>query len=135
MEESAVLGLVAAVALGTAVIMRRRREMRDEARLRRERLAYHAVTIRPRGNGCAAVMRIKGLRFLGREAPLLPLRTCSAAECNCVYVHYEDRRAHSRRDVYMSEIYRRPAVAVERRSARGRRLSDRLEVLPAPQTP
>ena len=52
---------------------------------------YPAVSIRCAG-GCEAAQNLKGHRFLGNEAPALPLETCSAQTCSCRYVHHVDRR-------------------------------------------
>jgi hypothetical protein len=44
-------------------------------------------------------MALRAKRFLARDAPVLPLQGCTlSAACNCIYRHYTDRRAGSRRD-------------------------------------
>ena len=52
---------------------------------------YSAVSIRCAGP-CEAALSVKGQRFLGSEAPALPLQGCSAETCHCRYVHHVDRR-------------------------------------------
>ena len=54
---------------------------------------YHAVSIKPGAYSCSAVNRMAGQRFLASQAPDLPLRDCDAAECDCHFVHHDDRRS------------------------------------------
>ena len=70
---------------------------------------YHCVEIRARGEGCAAVRRLAGKRFLSAEAPLIPLMGCSVGACACTYKHYNDRRREDRRDPYGSRNRPPPA--------------------------
>lgn len=61
---------------------------------------FHAVAVSPGRNGaCAAAMTCAGKRFLAMNAPTLPLRGCDAAQCQCRYVHYDDRRQDDGRRV------------------------------------
>jgi len=54
---------------------------------------YHAVSVQC-GPACAATsLTLEGRRFLSAEAPVLPQPTCSPANCQCRYVHHDDRRA------------------------------------------
>jgi len=58
---------------------------------------FPAVTIVPGPRACAAAKALAGQRFLSREAPALPLKDCGSAQCECHYVHYDDRRKGGRR--------------------------------------
>jgi hypothetical protein len=58
---------------------------------------YHAVSIEFSGNACEAAEAMAGRRFLSTAAPKLPLPDCHALECECRFVHYQDRRAHKDR--------------------------------------
>jgi hypothetical protein len=87
---------------------------------------WSAVRIVTHGAACARATSLNDKRFLGREAPALPLKGCTlASACNCMYKHYVDRRSGPRRD---DDVPGRRAIKVkmpvERRSARGRRRSD-----------
>ncbi len=86
---------------------------------------YHAVSVQC-GPACAATsLTLEGRRFLSAEAPVLPQPTCSPANCQCRYVHHDDRRAGFDRreyDVWNSILTADPVV--ERRRNRGRRTSD-----------
>jgi hypothetical protein len=85
---------------------------------------FHAVSIIPGPNACAASYRFTGHRFLSRQAPKLPLPTCDAFHCTCRFKHHEDRRAGLRRrsDIgLMSGHYPGP----ERRQRGGRRSTDK----------
>ncbi len=53
---------------------------------------YSAVSIDCSGAECEAAKAIHGVRFLGREAPSLPLSECSSPTCECKYSHHPDRR-------------------------------------------
>ena len=59
---------------------------------------YHAVSIRPGLECCEAAKRLKGKRLLSKSAPSLPLPECRAADCQCTYEHFADRRLDDRRD-------------------------------------
>jgi hypothetical protein len=85
---------------------------------------FHAVSIIPGEDACAAAYRFTGRRFLSAHAPRLPLPTCDAPHCTCRYKHHKDRRAGPRRrgEVGMMVAYYSGA---ERRRSRGRRATDR----------
>lgn len=53
---------------------------------------FRAVSVRSSGNGCDAVRALRGQRFLGHEAPNIPLADCDAPRCGCRYEHHSDRR-------------------------------------------
>ncbi|HUL12696.1 MAG TPA: hypothetical protein VLU73_11075 [Methylococcaceae bacterium] len=61
---------------------------------------FHAVTIECGMDCCEAVNKLKDKRLLSNEAPLLPLPACDAAQCDCRYVHFNDRRDDDRRHPY-----------------------------------
>jgi hypothetical protein len=87
---------------------------------------YPAVSIRCAG-GCEAAQSIKGRRFLGAEAPALPLENCTAETCHCRYVHHVDRRTGilDRRRVRGQDDESLPTPdRVDQREGRGRRASD-----------
>jgi hypothetical protein len=87
--------------------------------------AHHAVSIVPGSRCCEEARQLRGKRFLSREAPQLPLKTCGRADCACRYEHHPDRRGGARRLADMG-------VAVDgwievdkrTRSKRGRRKGD-----------
>jgi hypothetical protein len=55
---------------------------------------WHAVSIFPGNNCCAAARELTGTRFLSSETPpTLPLKGCSQLACTCRYRHHDDRRA------------------------------------------
>jgi len=58
---------------------------------------FHAVSIKYAGRACAAAKNLSGRRFLATAAPKLPLSDCDILDCNCRFVHHEDRRAHKDR--------------------------------------
>ncbi|MCP4187846.1 MAG: hypothetical protein GY763_09635 [Gammaproteobacteria bacterium] len=71
----------------------------------------------------AAVMRNK--IFLAAEAPQFPLARCDKKDCNCKYVHLEDRRdGDDRRQTteYNNQIF--DLHQQNRRKTRGRRVTD-----------
>lgn len=57
---------------------------------------FHAVSIDPAMGSCAAAQSVRSQRFLSEDAPSLPLLDCSAAQCQCRYMHFPDRRSGSR---------------------------------------
>ena len=86
---------------------------------------YSAVTIDfGKSDACPAVMRIFGQRFLGEDAPALPLFDCTAEVCSCTFRHYDDRRAGPRR-AYEKSVVSKLYGGIENRSEpRGRRLKN-----------
>ena len=85
---------------------------------------FHAVSIAPGEQACAAAYRSTGQRFLSRQAPKLPLPTCDAFHCTCRFQHHKDRRSGPRRrdDIgLMSGRY----PGSERRRTGGRRSTDK----------
>lgn len=88
---------------------------------------YHAVGIVPGPRCCAHARALQGQRFLSRDAPSLPLRGCTSADCTCHYEHFDDRRKRPRRardmgvavDGWVEEDRR------ETDNPRGRRKTDR----------
>jgi hypothetical protein len=89
---------------------------------------WSAVRIATRGETCAKAQALRDKRLLARDAPALPLKGCTmSAACNCMYRHYADRRAASRRDAcgHAAGIgMPAPGTPAERRAARGRRGAD-----------
>ena len=89
---------------------------------------YSAVSIRCAGP-CEAALSVKGQRFLGSEAPALPLQGCSAETCQCRYVHHVDRRTgildrRSNRAEAEGEASSPNSQQQDQREGRGRRASD-----------
>lgn len=111
------------VCLGFA---RRGNGVRPVSASRDRRRAFHAVAIRPAANPCSAARMAYGKRYLSTEAPGIPLPGCDCGNCTCVYVHFEDRRAHQRRDGYLHRAYVEGERKQERRIRVGRRKADRL---------
>ena len=58
---------------------------------------FHAVSVVPGPVCCAAAKEMDGKRFLSKSAPVLPLKACDRASCQCRYEHHEDRRKGPRR--------------------------------------
>ena len=58
---------------------------------------FHAVSIRSGLDPCEPVKKLKGKRLLSKNAPSLPLPDCGAADCQCWYEHFADRRIDDRR--------------------------------------
>jgi hypothetical protein len=84
---------------------------------------YHAVTIEPCNNPCAESLRRSGERFLAASAPMLPLRGCTSATCQCKYAHYNDRRSARDRRVLTHTPYAHK-MSDRRTTGGGRRVTD-----------
>jgi len=84
---------------------------------------YHAVSVLPGTDACAAAYRFSGQRFLSRQAPRLPLPSCDAATCGCRFKHHKDRRSGPRRNSDVGMIMTGYSGR-ERRKSRGRRATD-----------
>ena len=73
-----------------------RPEERQDRRISRspkDTSKYHAVSIKAGAYSCAAANKVAGQRFLAAEAPSLPLPDCDATDCECHFLHHNDRRA------------------------------------------
>lgn len=93
-----VLLLLALLLLALWLLIRLRRGGAEEPTMRETTPAapaseFHAVSIKVTGMACAAAKQLTGQRFLATEAPRLPLPGCTAADCNCRFVHHKDRRS------------------------------------------
>ncbi len=93
------IALVAVLLLLWYLLMRRsaRSEISEQPRLERREAhssgEFHAVSIKFDADACLHAKALQGRRFLAREAPALPLKSCDADECKCRFVHHDDRRS------------------------------------------
>jgi len=127
MDAAMFFALVAGATLVGVVLMLMRREQEEGMPVRDNpyKASYHAVCIQSGNQACEAARHVRGRRFLAAEAPRLPMPSCSRAECNCVYVHFDDRRVRNRRDVYANKSYMiGEQDQEERRQVTGRRKTD-----------
>jgi hypothetical protein len=63
---------------------------------------YRAVAIKPGGSPCGAVLELADQPFLVNKVPLLPLKDCGKASCDCAYQRLDDRREEDRRHPFGS---------------------------------
>lgn len=98
-----VMMLILVLLLVIWLYVRQRQEKSSSATTRKAKprakksTPYHAVVIKFSQNGCAAAKAIAGRRFLATEAPTLPLPECDVSNCDCHFVHFDDRRARQDR--------------------------------------
>jgi len=91
---------------------------------------YSAVSIRCAAGACAGAQSLEGQRYLGDEAPVLPLEECTSSRCDCRYQHHVDRRTgnNDRRTVKSEEQDFALAFGnTDLREGLGRRASDWLK--------
>jgi hypothetical protein len=68
---------------------------------------------------------LTGQIFLSREAPSLPLETCTEEDCRCHYIFLNDRRTGTDRRIKMGKLDEfMPNIGISRRSLAGRRATD-----------
>ncbi len=83
---------------------------------------HRAVSVCPGVVSCHAVRQHGETRFLSGDAPLLPLRECDQAKCECIYEHYDDRRVDGdRRNTYAAYSGFDPMQGKEERRDRNER--------------
>lgn len=124
-----VLGIVVVV-LAVGIWLWQRSKTRSKATTRR--VSYRCVGVQPADPvvACEVVKSMSGRRFLPGQAPNLPLAGCSAARCNCKYVHFDDRRSGERREDRGAQVRKLQSLDwAERRYGRGRRKTDRRGML------
>ena len=97
---------------------------RREAARPKEDTRFRAVSIRPGDDSCEAARQFGNMRFLCAKAPRLPVPECTAAVCNCRYVHFSDRRSGQDRRRTYDWTRERDLGVVNRRSSGGRRSTD-----------
>jgi hypothetical protein len=87
---------------------------------------FHAVSIVAGSRACAEARALEEgqKRYLSRQAPVLPLKNCNCATCECRYVHHEDRRKGPRRTRDFGVSIAGYEGPENRKVKRGRRKSD-----------
>ena len=91
---------------------------------------YRATLVTSKDGACDAAKAIAGTMFLDSEGvtPGLPLSDCDVSQCECRYVHRDDRRDSDDDDrrlpAVRTELYDRTGNINRRQSSRGRRRSD-----------
>lgn len=85
---------------------------------------YRAVSISYDEQACQAAKELSDEKYLTGSTPTLPLQNCDLEQCNCRYVHHDDRRneVNERRDLQTNEA--KEEQEEERRNANGRRRTD-----------
>ena len=105
-----------------------RKEVTSRVKVASQAIArYPAVSIQCSGTECQAARGIQGIRFLGMDAPSLPLNDCTSPRCNCKYYHYSDRRSgHLERRVLACSTEEELTFSSrnDQRAGLGRRASD-----------
>lgn len=84
---------------------------------------FRAVSVRIGSDSCGAARLLSDNRFLGNEAPGLPLAECDVDQCQCRYEHHADRRDVAGRRFPYTRLggMGGDALGEERRSTRDRR--------------
>ena len=125
-----VLVLILALLLAITWLLRKRAESAKSGRKtslfrKGDTKEYHGVSIVLSDSACAAAEELSGRRFLATAAPKLPLPGCDAAECNCRFAHYQDRRAgKDRRNPFSPGVIGSGAGQSELRDGSDRRSDD-----------
>jgi len=114
--------VVIAVAAGSLWLVKRRRR-KAEAPGQPAAARFGAVEIQARQGACEAANRLRGRRYLAKEAPALPLPDCTSPQCSCAFVKLSDRRTDDRR-IEHSGLGASLFLANNRRNRIGRRDSD-----------
>ena len=85
---------------------------------------FQAIAIFRGAQCCDMARRFSEHRFLAKDVPPLPLQQCTMADkCTCTYLRFKDRRGVQRRAVDFGSAAR-STVRNERRSFKGRRVTD-----------
>lgn len=90
----------------------------------RQRTRWRAVKVAPGLIACDAAEKLSGRVFLASESPHLPLGNCAQANCQCKYVHLDDRRSGGDRRIDLGSLGAYlPQDQSERRRGADRRAS------------
>ena len=86
---------------------------------------WRSVKVAPGAAHCEYASILSGKVFLLSEAPPLPLVNCNEANCNCRYIHLDDRRSGiDRRDRLDAPAHQPSPAQTDRRRRGGRRAAD-----------
>jgi hypothetical protein len=66
---------------------------------------FHAVSLEISGTACEAAKALGDKRFLASAAPHIPLPECDAPDCNCHFIHHDDRRVGLDRRKQYRKVY------------------------------
>lgn len=92
---------------------------------RSEDTRWRSVKIRPGLIACDRITDMTGQIFLSREAPSLPLATCTEEDCRCHYNFLKDRRTGTDRRIELGKLDELlPSMKINRRGIPGRRATD-----------
>jgi hypothetical protein len=96
-----ILALISAIIIaagaGYWLAARRARPRAEAPRKTKPAGRFGAIEIRTRRSACDAARALEGQRFLTKDAPLLPLKGCTAVQCSCSFGKLSDRRTDGRR--------------------------------------
>jgi len=88
---------------------------------------FASVSIAHDFDSCETVQGYSNIRFLTKDAPLVPLKNCAKKHiCNCKYIHHKDRRSASRRSSFNagSSSILENSMTNDKRKSSGRRWGD-----------
>jgi hypothetical protein len=87
--------------------------------------AFQSVSILQGPKACCASKDVAKVRFLTKQAPQLPLASCTMQDqCHCRYVKHADRRTEARRLIDAMGMSALLFESQERRGKPGRRKGD-----------
>lgn len=92
-----IIAIIIAGGAGYWLVARRGRQRADAPRRTKPAGRFGAVEIRMRRGACDGARALEGQRFLVKDAPALPLKDCTAAQCSCSFGKLSDRRTDGRR--------------------------------------
>ena len=115
--------LLALLLLGVWLVMRMRRPAAAPVEEKKLPTPFAAVSIRGPDTACCRAKELADERFLSAKAPELPLPGCDAAQCDCYFVHYDDRRHYERRSPFNVNTHQTGtgSFKIERRQGLDRR--------------
>ena len=70
----------------------------------RQQTRWRAVKIAPGLLACDAAQKLTDRVFLANESPHLPLGSCARADCDCKYIHLDDRRSGGDRRIDLGSL-------------------------------
>lgn len=101
----------------------------DSATTQITKPAFRCVSIVTGENACKSVEALKNKRILVNYAPLVPLKSCDASQCDCHYKRFDDRRTGSDRRV--EEDTKHALAYADKRHVQDRRSHSIKELLTA----
>ena len=100
---------------------RRLKRLLESSEVALAKPSYRCVKIEAGSTACQDVQVLVAKPILVDDAPRLPLLSCSAGQCDCKFIRYDDRRSGEDRRTNSAEAAANAKIYADKRIRRDRR--------------